>query len=120
MKELLKNARIEKQFSTRKLAELTAIDQALISKFENGNRIPTKIQIQKLVEILNLNLKTTLIAWYKVKLQNEFELNPFVIQAITELFNEKGFDIVKQENKAEIASILDEIEILKQKLTNLK
>mgnify|MGYP000568738438 CR=1 FL=1 len=34
--------------------------------------------------------------------------------------NIKIFDIVKQENKAEIASILDEIEILKQKLTHLK
>lgn len=120
MKEILKNARIEKQFSTRKLAQLSSIDQALISKFETGNRIPTKVQIQKLVEILNLNLKTTLVAWYKVKLQNEFELNPFVIQAITELFNEKGFDIVKNENKAEIASILDEIELLKEKLLNLK
>lgn len=120
MKELLKNARTNKKLSTRKLSELSAIDQALISKFESGNRIPTKIQIQKLVSILDLNLKTTLVAWYKVKLQHEFELNPFVIQAITELFNEKGFDVVKQENKAQIASILDEIETLKNKLLQLK
>ena len=120
MKEILKNARNNKRLTTRKLAELTSIDQALISKFETGNRIPTKVQVQKLVETLSLNLKTTLVAWYKVKLQKEFDLNPFVIQALTELFNEKGFDIIKQENKAEISSILDEIEILKQKLTNLK
>ncbi|MBV2195652.1 MAG: helix-turn-helix domain-containing protein, partial [Flavobacterium sp.] len=42
MKEILKQARIDKELSTRKLAEIAKIDQALISKFENGFRIPTK------------------------------------------------------------------------------
>lgn len=120
MKELLKNARITKKISTRQLSKLTNIDQALISKFESGNRIPTKIQIQKLVSSLGLNLKNTLVVWYKVKIEKEFDFNPFVIQALTELLNEKGFDVLKQENKAEIASILDEIELLKQKITSLK
>ena len=46
MKEILKQARIEKGLSTRKLPEQAKIDQALISKFENGFRIPTKKQIQ--------------------------------------------------------------------------
>ena len=120
MKEILKVARNSKKLSTRKLSELTNIDQALISKFESGIRIPTKVQIQKLVTVLDLNLKNTLVAWYKVKLLHEFELNPFVIEAITELLHEKGFDVVKTENKKEINSILDEIEILKSKLENLK
>jgi transcriptional regulator with XRE-family HTH domain len=120
MKEILKEARNSKQLSTRKLSELTNIDQALISKFESGSRIPTKIQIEKLATILDLNLKHTLAAWYKVKILHEFELNPFVIQALTELLHEKGFDVVKTENKEEINSILDEIEILKSKLENLK
>jgi transcriptional regulator with XRE-family HTH domain len=120
VKELLKEARNSKQLSTRKLSELTTIDQALISKFESGTRIPTKIQIQKLATVLNLNLKNTLVAWYKVKFLHEFELNSFVVQALTELLKEKGFDVVKSENKEEINSILDEIEILKNKLENLK
>ena len=120
MKELLKEARNSKQLSTRKLSELTNIDQALISKFESGSRIPTKIQIQKLVTVLNLNLKSTLVAWYKVKILHNFDFNPFEIEAIKEILNEKGFDVVKKENKEGINSILDEIEILKNKLENLK
>lgn len=120
MKEFLKEARKSKQLSTRKLTELTDIDQALISKFESGSRIPTKIQIEKLATILEINLKDILVAWYKVKILHEFELNPFVIQALTELLHEKGFVVVKMENKEEINSILDEIEILKNKLENLK
>jgi len=120
VKEILKDARNSKQLSTRKLSELTNIDQALISKFENGLRIPTKVQIQKLATILDINLKDILVAWYKVKILYDYEFNTFVLQAITEILNEKGLDVVKTENKKEINSILDEIEILKNKLENLK
>lgn len=119
MKELLKKAREEKGFSTRKLAELANIDQALISKFENGYRIPTKKQVQQLAELLDIELKTALVAWYKLKLDNNFDLNPFAIQAITEILQEKGIEVTQKSKQKEIASILDEIEILKQKLSNL-
>ena len=37
MKTLLKNAREQKNIKTRELAQLLGIDQALISKFENGS-----------------------------------------------------------------------------------
>ena len=57
MKEILKQARIDKELSTRKLAEIAKIDQALISKFENGFRIPTKKQVQTLAHILEIDLK---------------------------------------------------------------
>ena len=45
MNILLKNARVAKSLKTRELAQLSAIDQALISKFETGTRKPTKDQI---------------------------------------------------------------------------
>ncbi len=119
MKELLKKGREEKAFSVRKLAELSKIDQALVSKFENGNRIPTKKQIQVLSQLLEIDLKQLLVAWYKVKLEHSFDLNPFSIQAITEILQEKGIEIQSNKEK-EISCILDEIEILKQKLTGLR
>ena len=50
MKSLLKNAREQKGLKTRELAQLSGIDQALISKFESGARKPTKDQIVKLVK----------------------------------------------------------------------
>lgn len=120
MKEILKQARIDKGFSTRKLAELTKIDQALISKFENGFRIPTKKQIQTLAQILEIDLKPLLVAWYKVKLDQNFDLNTFAIQAITEILQEKGIEVGISSKEKEITSILDELEVLKQKLTNLR
>lgn len=120
MKDLLKNGRINKGFSTRKLAELSDIDQALISKFENGYRIPTKKQIQTLSRLLEINLRELLVAWYKVKLDKNFDLNPFAIQAITEILQEKGIEVGNNKKETQITEILDEIELLKLKLTGLR
>ncbi|MDK2772213.1 MAG: helix-turn-helix transcriptional regulator [Flavobacterium sp.] len=120
MKDLLKSGRENMGFSTRKLAELADIDQSLISKFENGYRIPTKKQIQTLAQLLEIDLKQLLVAWYKVKLDHNFDLNPFAIQAITEILQEKGIEVGNSSKEKEITSILDELEILKQKLTNLR
>jgi len=120
MKDLLKKGREAKGYSTRKLGELAEIDQALISKFENGLRIPTKKQIQTLSRLLEIDLKQLLVAWYKVKLDKNFDLNPFAIQAITEILQEKGIEVNPKSKEKEITSILDELEVLKQKLTGLK
>ena len=54
MKSLLKAARINKNLKTREIAQFLGIDQALISKFENGVRIPTKIQVKQLADFLDL------------------------------------------------------------------
>ena len=120
MKTLLKNAREKKGLKTREVAQLLGIDQALISKFENGFRIPTKKQIQTLAQILEIDIKPLLVAWYKVKLDHNFDLNPFAIQAITEILQEKGIEVGNSSKEKEITSILDELEVLKQKLTNLR
>jgi transcriptional regulator with XRE-family HTH domain len=120
MKEILKQPRIEKGYSTRKLAELTKIDQALISKFENGLRVPTKKQIQNIAFVLEIELPNLLVAWYKTKLLNNLDFNQFAIQAISQILQEKGIEVVKEDKDNKIAEILDEIELLKQKLTGLK
>lgn len=67
MKELLKAAREQKNIKTRELARLLHIDQALISKFENGNRMPTKEQVYKLAEALDIDYETLLTSWLKEK-----------------------------------------------------
>ncbi|MFD2891420.1 multiprotein-bridging factor 1 family protein [Flavobacterium chuncheonense] len=120
MKDLLKKGRLDQGLSTRKLAEMADIDQALISKFENGYRIPTKKQIQTLATLLKIDLRSLLVAWYKVKLDHVFDFNTFAIQAITEILQEKGVDVSNSKKENQIAEILDEIELLKQKLTNLR
>lgn len=82
MKALLKSFREIKQYKTKELAQLTGIDQALISKFENGNRIPTKAQIIKLAEVLEIPLEEILPLWVKEKVLAEVQYEPFAKQGL--------------------------------------
>lgn len=118
MKSLLKNAREQKGLKTRELAQLAGIDQALISKFESGTRKPTKDQVIKLSQLLEIDYETLIIAWLKEKILYEIGDEEFALKALIlaeqEIQNNK-----KEINSALISSIqniLDEIEILKNKI----
>jgi transcriptional regulator with XRE-family HTH domain len=119
MKDILKVARENIKLKTRELAEITKIDQALISKFENGQRTPTEKQIYTLATALNIDTNTILIAWYKQRLLNRIDFNPQSIQAVTEILKEKGIELVNNKKELQIASILLELDDLKEKLSNL-
>jgi len=119
MKDILKVARENIKLKTRELAEITKIDQALISKFENGQRTPTEKQIYTLATALNIDINTILIAWYKQRLLNRIDFNPQSIQAVTEILKEKGIELVNNKKELQIASILLELDDLKDKLSNL-
>lgn len=118
MKSLLKNAREKKGLKTREVAQLLGIDQALISKFESGTRKPTKGQITKLAQLLEIDYETLMIVWLKEKILYEIGDEEFALKAL--LLVEQEI----QKNKKEINSIiissvqtiLDEIEILKNKI----
>ena len=119
MKDILKVARENKNLKTRELAEITKIDQALISKFENGQRTPTEKQIYILAATLKIDTNTILVSWYKQRLLNRIDFNPQAIQAITEILREKGIELVSNKKELQIASILLELDNLKDKLNNL-
>ena len=82
MKTLLKNAREEKGLKTREVAQLLSIDQALISKFESGTRKPTKEQIKKLSEILEIDYETLIIEWIKARILYEIKDEEFATDAL--------------------------------------
>lgn len=118
MKSLLKNAREQKGLKTRELAQLADIDQALISKFESGTRKPTKDQVIKLSQLLEIDYETLMIAWLKEKILYEIGDEEFALKALIlaeqEIQNDR-----KAINSAIISSIqiiLDEIETLKSKI----
>jgi transcriptional regulator with XRE-family HTH domain len=118
MKLLLKNAREQKVLKTRELAQLAGIDQALISKFESGSRKPTKDQIIKLSQLLEIDYETLMVAWLKEKILYEIGDEEFALKAL--LLAEQEIQNNKKEMNSIIISsfqtILDEIEILKNKI----
>ncbi|MBP6459800.1 MAG: Fic family protein [Crocinitomicaceae bacterium] len=82
MKALLKTYRELKQYKTKELANFTGIDQALISKFESGKRIPTKAQVIKLSEVLEIPLDKILPEWVKEKVLAEVRYEPYAVEGI--------------------------------------
>lgn len=121
MKSLLKNAREHKGYKTREVAQLLGIDQALISKFESGGRKPTREQILKLSQLLEIDYETLMIAWLKEKILHEIEEEEFALKALIlveqEIQNNKK--IIESSVLSTIQIVLDEIEILKQQITSL-
>jgi Fic family protein len=122
MKTLLKNAREQKELKTREVAQLLEIDQALISKFESGTRKPTKEQISKLSQLLEIDFETLMIAWLKEKILYEIGDEEFALKALflveQEIQNNKK--IISSGVLFSIQSVLDEIEILKKQIQSFQ
>lgn len=123
MKILLKNAREKKAIKTRELAQLMNIDQALISKFENGSRKPTKEQVIKLSKILDIDYEILMIAWLKEKIlyeigdDKELALKAMMV-AEEEIRNLASFK--RNPLSKHLQTILDEIDSLKKQLDSYR
>ncbi len=122
MKILLKVAREKKGLKTREVAQLLGIDQALISKFESGTRKPTKEQVIKLASLLEIDLESIMIAWFKEKLLNEIGNDEFALKAMNIIREEveNNYGITKRNISNNLTTIINEIDALKAKLDAIK
>lgn len=122
MKTLLKNAREHKGLKTREVAQLLGIDQALISKFENGSRKPTKDQVIKLASLLEINFETLMVAWLKEKIIYEIGQDEFALKAMNMVREEieNNYVATKKSISKKLSTILTEIDTLKAKLNQFR
>ncbi|MES2748040.1 MAG: Fic family protein [Bacteroidota bacterium] len=122
MKALLKNAREQKGIKTRELAQLLGIDQALISKYENGTRKPTREQVAKLAQVLDLNYETLMIAWLKEKILYEIGSDDLTLKAmhLVQEEIENSYVSRKKSISKNLQTILDEIDVLKKTLDDFR
>ncbi len=122
MKTLLKNAREEKGIKTRELAQLLGIDQALISKFESGSRKPTKEQVAKLAQVLDLDYETLMIAWLKERILYEIGTDELALKAMMLAEEQIKYNVsfVSKSISKNLQTILDEIDSLKAKLNQFR
>ena len=122
MKTLIKNARINKGYKTRELAQMLSIDQALVSKFESGTRKPTRDQVKQLAHFLDIPLEEILPLWIKEKILYEIQDEEFASQALTLVQEEIAkYDSTEQffiSNS--LQEKLDLIDSLKSKLDKLR
>ncbi|WP_395044963.1 Fic family protein [Flavobacterium sp.] len=121
MQTLLKNAREKKNIKTRELAQLLGIDQALISKFENGTRKPTKDQVLKLAQVLEIDYETLMVAWLKQRILYEIGDDNLAIKAMMQVQEER--EVYQKSThllSTNLNNLLSEIDVLKSKLDKFR
>ena len=110
---LLKSAREKKGLKTREISTLLKIDQALISKFENGQRTPTRKQVEQLAQLLEIDLEALLVDWLKEKIKQVIAEEPLGLKALQEVVNELN---PTAENNKVVDLLFEEMEALKVKM----
>jgi transcriptional regulator with XRE-family HTH domain len=80
--EIIRQAREEKNLILRQVGAELDIDQAIVSKFERGERKPTKEQVQKFADFYNLEIDKLLIAWLSDKVIYDLENEALAEEAI--------------------------------------
>ena len=78
----LRVARLAKNLSILEVSRLLNIDKALLSKFESGQRNPTREQILALCECYGIENRELLILWLKEKILRLLPHEPFAIEAL--------------------------------------
>lgn len=117
MKTLLKTAREKKGFKTREVSRLLSIDQALISKFESGQRTPTKKQVEQLSQLLEIDFEILMTAWLKEKIRQAISGETLGLKALQEV--ERELNPKTATNQA-VNQLFEEMEALKTKMEALR
>ena len=80
--EIIKTEREKKGLFLRQVASALEVDQALISKFEKGDRKPSREQVMKFATFFGLNKNYLLIAWLSDKVVYYLENESLAEQAL--------------------------------------
>ena len=80
--EIIKKAREENNYFLRQVAAELDIDQAIISKFERGERKPTKKQVLKFASFFKIDKDKILVAWLSDKVIYDLENETLAEQAL--------------------------------------
>jgi Fic family protein len=122
LQNLLKKGRLNKDLLVREVANNLKIDQALVSKFENGTRRPTREQVVEMANMYGLDEKKLIIPWLSEKIYYQLQDEEYAQEALM-VAEETVAYIKKQkltlENPA-IKTELEEIDILKKKLNKFR
>ena len=78
--------REQKGLLVRQVAAVIEVDQAIISRIENNDRLPTKEQLLKLAGLYDLNPKEVLSTWLAEKMVKDYGDEPYVKEALKEVY----------------------------------
>lgn len=102
---------------SRELAAALGVDAALVSRFEKGNRMPTREQVVKLAGILGVPVRELLVPWMSEKVLKEIGHDAMALEALA-LAEEKVQFLQEQRPilKKSLQTQLNRIDKLKKQL----
>lgn len=118
LRTLLQNARKEKQLKMKELAVRTGIDQALISKFENGKRLPTESQLSILVQCYELSEEEVRPLWLAEKLYEIVRDDPYALEALA--VAESRIEYLRGEKVLSLQNVPDQLKEQLVRIDELK
>jgi len=104
----IKRLRKEKGVPLRVVAAVLEIDQAILSKIENGKRIATRENISKLAAYYNINEKDLTVSWLSDKLIDEIDNEDLAIEAFRVAEEKIVYRKTPQLSKEKIIEIIRE------------
>ena len=81
---IFRRKREEKGLLVRQVAAVTEMDQAIISRIENGERLPTKDQLNKLAGLYGLEINEIYSDWLAEKMLRDYGNEPYASDAFRE------------------------------------
>ena len=79
-----RNKREENGLLVRQVAAVTEMDQAIISRIENGERLPTKEQLTKLAGLYGLDMNVIYTDWLTERMLRDYGNEPFASESFRE------------------------------------
>lgn len=114
----IKDARKLKGLKIREVAQQLKIDSSLVSKFESGSRKPSREQIIKMANILDLDAHELLVDWLSDQIIDNIGYSGFALEVLS-LAEDKVKYYTKsdlKESEDDITIVLREIDLIKDKL----
>lgn len=78
----LKSIREKNEFLLQEVTEQTGIDKTLLSRIENGKRLPTKEQVKLLCNFYEASENEMIIQWLSDKIVYELQDEEFALTAV--------------------------------------
>lgn len=92
--ELLRSLRLKQGLLLRQVAAATEVDTSMVSKFENGERFPSREQVERLALLFHVPEKQMLIQAFSDKLVSDLSNEPLAQEIL-----EQSIKKLKNKNK---------------------
>ncbi|MCB9245614.1 MAG: Fic family protein [Flavobacteriales bacterium] len=111
----LKLIRKQKKLRMIDISQGTGLDQALISKFENGKRMPNRDQVIALADFLGVGHGDLLIPWMSDRILRDYGSDSYLREALKLAEEKLSYEVADRNGDVDpdLESILREIDSLK-------